>query len=294
MGKILISSSRQIDGRQWVKISLRTFAASAVKNKKMENRINKLLAAKPKNILSVFYTAGFPKLNDTVVIAKALEDAGADLIEIGIPFSDPVADGPVIQASNKVALDNGMNLKLLLEQVGEIRKQVKLPLILMGYINPVLQYGIAEFCKDAAAGGVDGVILPDLPLFEYETEYKTIFEQHDLKNIFLISPTTSEDRIKKIDDASHSFIYAVSASSTTGAKNGFSAQQENYFKRLQNMKLKNPFLIGFGISTSETFRKASEFSSGAIVGSAFIRMLKQAKDLPKEIDILVKSLINKS
>jgi len=249
----------------------------------MENRINKLLAAKPKNILSVYYTAGFPKLNDTVSIAKSLEDAGADIIEIGIPFSDPVADGPVIQASNKVALDNGMNLKLLIEQVSEIRKQVKLPIILMGYINPVLQYGIEKFCKDASSAGVDGVILPDLPLFEYETEYKTLFEQPGLKNIFLISPTTSEDRIQKIDDASNSFIYAVSASSTTGAKNGFSLEQEDYFKRLQTLKLKNPFLIGFGISNNETFKKASDYSAGAIVGSAFIRLLSQVKDVNKEV-----------
>jgi len=256
----------------------------------MENRINQLFAAKPKNILSVYYTAGYPKLNDTVSIAKALQDAGADIIEIGIPFSDPVADGPVIQASNKVALDNGMNLKLLLEQVNVIRKQVQLPVILMGYINPVLQYGIEKFCKDASAAGVDGVILPDLPLFEYETEYKTIFEQHGLKNIFLISPTTSEDRIRKIDAASNSFIYAVSASSTTGAKTGFSQEQEDYFKRLQNMKLQNPFLIGFGISNNETFRKASEYSVGAIVGSAFIRLLSQAKGLPVEIAGFVKSL----
>jgi tryptophan synthase alpha chain len=257
----------------------------------MENRINQLFKTKKKNILSVFYTAGFPKLNDTVIIAKALEDAGADKLEIGIPFSDPVADGPVIQASNKVALDNGMTLKLLLEQVIEIRKQVKLPIILMGYINPVLQYGIEKFCKDASAAGVDGVILPDLPLFEYETEYKTIFEQHGLKNIFLISPTTSEDRIKKIDDASNSFIYAVSASSTTGAKNGFSLEQEDYFKRLQKMKLQNPFLIGFGISSNETFKKASEYSAGAFVGSAFVRLLSEAKDLPAEIGSFVKSLV---
>jgi len=260
----------------------------------MENRIHQVFATKKKNILSVYYTAGFPKLDDTGIIAKALEDAGVDIIEIGIPFSDPVADGPVIQESNKIALDNGMTLKLLLKQVSEIRKQVKVPVILMGYLNPVLQYGVEQFCKDATAAGVDGVILPDLPLYEYETEYKSLFEQNGLKNIFLISPTTSGDRISKIDEATNSFIYAVSASSTTGAKNGFSADQENYFKRLQNMKLKNPFLIGFGISTNETFRKASEFSAGAIVGSAFISMLKQAKDLPKEIDVLVKSLVNKS
>src|SRR6267154_1157311 len=243
------------------------------------NRINQLFSTKKSNILSVYYTAGFPKLSDTVVIARALEDAGADLIEIGIPFSDPVADGPVIQASNKVALDNGMNLKLLLEQVSEIRRQVKLPIILMGYINPVLQYGIEKFCKDAAAAGVDGVILPDLPLAEYEAEYKIFFEQQELRNVFLISPTTSEDRIKKIDAASNSFIYAVSASSTTGATSGFSPEQEEYFKRLQKMKIKNPLLIGFGISNGETFRKAAAYAAGAIVGSAFIRLLSQAKDL---------------
>jgi len=256
----------------------------------MENRINQLFTSKKKNILSVYYTAGYPKLNDTVSIAKSLEDAGADIVEIGIPFSDPVADGPVIQASNKVALDNGMNLKLLLEQVTEIRKQVKLPIILMGYINPVLQYGIEKFCTDAADAGVDGVILPDLPLLEYETDYKTIFENSGLENIFLISPTTSEDRIRKIDDASNSFIYAVSASSTTGAKNGFSLEQEDYFKRLQKMKFKNPFLIGFGISSHETFKKASEYSAGAIIGSAFIRLLQQAKDVNKEIKDFVISI----
>jgi tryptophan synthase alpha chain len=257
----------------------------------MENRINKLFATKPKSIFSVYYTAGFPKLNDTTLIAKALEDAGVDLIELGIPFSDPVADGPTVQASNKAALDNGMNLKLLLEQMKEIRKQVKLPIILMGYINPVLQYGIEKFCKDAANAGADGVIFPDLPLYEYETEYKEIFEKHGLKNIFLISPTTSEDRIRKIDNASSSFIYAVSASSTTGVKNGFSLEQEDYFKRLQKMKLRNPFLIGFGISSNETFKKASEYGAGAIVGSAFINLLSKAKDLPAEINGFVKSLV---
>src|SRR5260221_5272469 len=246
------------------------------------NRINKLLNSKKNNILSVYYTAGFPKLNDTVVIAKALEDAGADLIEIGIPFSDPVADGPVIQESNKIALDNGMTLKLLLQQVSEIRKQVKLPVILMGYLNPVLQYGVEQFCKDAASAGVDGVILPDLPLFEYETEYKTLFEQYGLRNIFLISPTTSEDRIRKIDDATNSFIYAVSASSTTGTKKGFSDDQEKYFQKLNTMKLRNPFLIGFGISNHSTFRKACEYSAGAIVGSAFIQLLSTAMDMQTE------------
>src|SRR5579871_1969620 len=219
----------------------------------MENRINTLLKLSKKNILSVFYTAGFPSLNDTAIVAKVLEEAGADLIEIGIPFSDPVADGPAIQESNKVALQNGMTLKLLLEQVSALRKQVNLPIILMGYINPVLQYGVAEFCRDAEAAGVDGVILPDLPLLEYENEYKQLFEEHGLKNIFLISPTTSEDRIRKIDAASSSFIYAVSASSTTGTKSSFTSEQESYFKKLKDLKLSNPFLIGFGISNHTSF-----------------------------------------
>ena len=259
----------------------------------MKNRINKLLASKSKDILSVYFTAGFPALHDTGRIAKALEDGGADLIEIGIPFSDPVADGPVIQESNKVALDNGMTLKLLLEQARDIRKQVKLPIILMGYINPVLQYGVARFCEDAAAAGVDGVILPDLPLFEYETDYKELFEQHGLKNIFLISPTTSEERIRKIDAASDSFIYAVSASSTTGASGAFTTEQENYFSRLQNLKLRNPFLIGFGISNQASFAKACQYGAGAIVGSAFIRLLKIAKDLPKEIAYFAAELRSK-
>ncbi len=256
----------------------------------MENRINKLLAAKSKNILSVYYTAGFPKLNDTVRIAKALEEAGADCIEIGIPFSDPVADGPVIQASNKIALDNGMTLKLLLQQVAEIRKQVNLPIILMGYSNPVLQYGVAQFCKDAASAGVDGVILPDMPLYEYEMEYKRLFENSRLKNIFLISPTTSDERVRMIDAATHSFIYAVSSSSTTGAKKNFSNEQEKYFQKLKDGDLKNPFLIGFGISNRSTFSKACEYGVGAIVGSAFIQLLSAAQDLQTEINGFVRSL----
>jgi len=254
------------------------------------NRIIDLFNSKKKNILSVFYTAGFPELNNTVTIALALEKAGVDIIEIGIPFSDPVADGPVIQESNKTALDNGMNLKLLLGQAREIRKQAKLPIILMGYINPVMQYGVQKFCEDAVAAGVDGVILPDLPLREYEEEYKGLFEKNGLANIFLISPTTSENRIRQIDMASTTFIYAVSASSTTGAKTGFSPEQESYFKRLQSLKLKNPFLIGFGISDHATFSKACEYSAGAIVGSAFIQLLKDAKEITGDLQSFINKL----
>ncbi len=246
-------------------------------------RLNKLFSDKERNILSVFYTAGYPKLNDTVAIAKHLERAGADIIEIGIPFSDPVADGPTIQASNKIALDNGMTVKLLLEQVKEIRKKVKIPIVLMGYLNPVLQYGIKKFCKDAVANGVDGLILPDLPLDEFKAEYKDLTASLGLNIIFLISPTTSEERIRTIDELSTGFVYAVSSSSTTGAKKGFSNDQENYFQKLKLMKLQNPFLIGFGISDHATFYKSCESASGAIVGSAFIKLLKDSNNF--EIDI---------
>jgi tryptophan synthase alpha chain len=254
------------------------------------NRINKLFKAKDKNILSVFYTAGFPKLTDTIIIAQQLEKSGADIIEIGIPFSDPLADGPTIQASNKVALDNGMNLHLLIEQVKEIRKTVSIPIILMGYLNPVLQYGVEKFMKDANNAGVDGFILPDLPLDEYLNSYKDMVELNGLTNTFLISPTTSEERIRKIDNATNGFIYAVSSSSTTGAQQGFSAEQQKYFKKLKDMKLSNPFLIGFGVSNQSTFNTVCDYAAGAIVGSAFINLLKDSKDIPSSISQFVKSL----
>jgi tryptophan synthase alpha chain len=256
----------------------------------MSNRIIELFKSKNKNILSIFYTAGFPKLNDTITIAQQLEKAGADIIEIGIPFSDPVADGPTIQASNKIALDNGMNLHLLIGQVKEIRKTVSLPIILMGYLNPVLQYGVEKFVKEAAAADVDGLILPDLPLSEYLESYKEIVEANGLTNTFLISPTTSAERIKKIDAATNGFIYAVSSSSTTGAQQGFSQEQESYFKKLQEMKLTNPFLIGFGVSNRQTFDAVCKYASGAIVGSAFINLLKNSTDLPSDIGHFIKEL----
>lgn len=240
--------------------------------------------------MSVFYTAGFPNLNDTAVIAKELERAGADIIEIGIPFSDPVADGPTIQASSKIALDNGMHVKLLLEQVKAIRNEVTIPIVLMGYLNPVLQYGIEKFFKDAAAAGVDGLILPDMPLEEYKTDYKHIANEVGLHVIFLISPTTSEARIRMIDDISGGFVYAVSSSGTTGARNGFSKDQEAYFEKLKAMKLKNPFLIGFGISDHQTFLQAAAHANGAIVGSAFINLLKESNDFRSDIDTFVKNL----
>ena len=254
----------------------------------MKNRITELFASKKKNIVNVYYTAGFPSLNDTITIAQSLEKAGADILEIGIPFSDPVADGPTIQASNKVALDNGMTLHLLLDQIKEIRKTVKLPIILMGYINPVLQYGVEKFAKDISALGIDGLILPDLPLHEFEEQYKELFASLNLCNTFLISPTTSEERIRKIDAATEGFIYAVSASSITGARGEFSKEQIHYFERLQNMNLENPFLIGFGISNTSTFKNASRYSSGGIIGSAFINLLNESKDLNADIQTFVK------
>jgi tryptophan synthase alpha chain len=255
------------------------------------NRIHKLFVEKKGNILSIFYTAGYPSLNDTGRIAASLEEAGADIIEIGIPFSDPVADGPTIQASNKVALDNGMNVKLLLEQVREIRKNVQMPIILMGYLNPVMQYGIEKFVRDASTAGVDGLILPDMPMDVYQHEYKELFESAGLTNTFLISPTTSEDRIRRIDALSNGFVYAVSASSTTGAKGDFSKEQIAYFEKLKAFGLKNPFLIGFGISNQQTFSTASRYATGAIVGSAFINLLKDSADMKGDIKKFVKGII---
>ena len=201
-------------------------------------------------------------MNDTGRIAKALADAGADIIEVGIPFSDPVADGPTIQQSNKIALENGMNLHLLLDQVKEVRKSISIPIILMGYVNPVLQYGFENFTADATAAGVDGLIIPDLPLQEYEENYKGVLSKADIPLTFLISPTTSPERIAQIDKLSSTFIYAVSASSTTGARNGFSADQLSYFKKLGSLKLKSPVLIGFGISDRKTFKEATDYEIG--------------------------------
>lgn len=253
------------------------------------SRLKKLFQEKKQNVLSVFYTAGFPKRDDTVSIARHLQAAGADIIEIGIPFSDPVADGPTIQASNKIALDNGMTVKLLLEQVKEIRKSVTMPVVLMGYLNPVLQYGFEKFCNDAAAAGVDGLILPDMPLDEFN-DHRDLTTSLGLDVIFLISPTTSPERIAVIDGLSSGFVYAVSSSSTTGAKKGFTSEQEEYFRKLKDAGLKNPFLIGFGISDHETFSKASQFSSGAIVGSAFINLLKESNNFESDILHFVRNL----
>jgi tryptophan synthase alpha chain len=257
----------------------------------MINRVVSLFERKKENILSVFYTAGFPSLNATQEIAEALQHAGVDMIELGIPFSDPVADGPTIQASNKIALDNGMTVPLLLQQLKEIRKTVSVPILLMGYINPVLQYGIERFVKDAAAAGADGFILPDLPLDEYLDSWQSLVAQHGLVTTFLISPTTSEERIRKVDAATKGFIYAVSSSSTTGTRVGFNEEQVEYFKRLQSMQLKNSFLIGFGVSNRETYQTVCEYASGAIIGSAFINHVKNSSNLETDSAQFLQSIL---
>lgn len=254
------------------------------------NRIQELFERKKENLLSVFYTAGYPSLTDTVRIAQQLEKSGADLLEIGIPFSDPLADGPVIQASSKTAIDNGMTVKLLLEQVKEIRTTVKLPILLMGYINPVLQYGMERFFRDSAAAGVDGFIFPDMPFDEFESQYKNLLVELKRSFVFLISPTTSEERIRKIDAASSGFIYAVSTSSTTGARKGFQSEQLTYFTKLKEMKLKNPFLIGFGISDNTTFTEANNYGAGCIIGSAFISMLQTSANLENDIQTFINTI----
>ncbi|MDH4462379.1 MAG: tryptophan synthase subunit alpha [Spirosomataceae bacterium] len=252
------------------------------------NNITRLFETKKNDILNVYFTAGYPKIDDTVTILRALDEAGADLVEIGMPYSDPVADGETIQQSNQIALDNGMTVKLLFEQLAGIREQnINVPILLMGYVNPVLQYGVEAFCKKCQEVGVDGLILPDMPASVYEDEYKAIFDQYGILNIFLITPQTSEARIRHIDSISSGFIYMVSSASTTGAKTGISTDQEAYFTRVNEMGLKNPRLIGFGISDNETFKKAASQSAGAIIGSAFIKVISQATDLVGEVKAFV-------
>ncbi len=238
------------------------------------NRIQKIFS-EDKKLLSIYFTAGYPAINDTVPILQELEKNGVDMVEIGLPFSDPLADGPTIQASSTEALKNGMTTRLLFEQLKDIRKTVSIPLILMGYFNPVLQYGVEAFCAKCKETGIDGLILPDLPLAEYKEHYKTIFEKYGLVNIFLITPQTSESRIRQIDKASNGFVYMVSSASTTGARQGFGEVQRSYFERIAAMQLKNPQIVGFGISNAETFLAATKDADGAIIGSAFIKMLSE-------------------
>jgi tryptophan synthase alpha chain len=248
------------------------------------NRINKKLQEN-KKLLSIYFTAGFPQLNDTVSILKALQASGVDMVEIGMPFSDPLADGPTIQNSGGVALKNGMTTKILFTQLKDIRQDIEIPLILMGYLNPILKFGVEKFCKACANVGIDGLIIPDLPVREYEELYKEIFEKYGLLNIFLITPQTTDARIRYIDSISNSFIYMVSSAATTGSRDSFNANQTTYFKRIAAMKLKSPQIVGFGISNSSTFTQATQHSKGTIIGSAFIKFIsdKGIKAIPSFI-----------
>ena len=243
-----------------------------IKPSKM-NRINQLFENKKQNILSIYFTSGHPAMNTSKLIIEQLEKNGVDIIEIGFPFSDPLADGPTIQKSSQKALENGMSLPKLLDEISDIRKSVKIPLLLMGYFNTVMQYGIEKFCNDINVIGIDGVILPDMPIDVYELEYQAIFEKHNIIPVFLITPETTEERIRKIDELSKGFIYMVSSSSTTGVRNTFDEKSLHYFQRIQAMQLKNPLVAGFGISSRETFQQVCTYANGGIIGSAFIKAL---------------------
>ena len=256
--------------------------------------IDQVFANQSGGLLNVYFTAGFPQLEDTATILKTLDSSGVDFVEIGMPFSDPIADGSTIQESNEVALKNGISISKLFEQLDAVKGAYSVPIILMGYMNPVMQYGIERFCERCQQAGVSGLILPDLPMYDYLRKYKELFERYGLYNIFLISPQTSEARIREIDENSNGFIYMVSSASITGARSDISATQEAYFDRINGMNLRNPRLIGFGISNHETYSKACAYSQGAIIGSAFIKALKAAEDgqLEPAIQQFVKSIKN--
>ena len=251
------------------------------------NRIDKKLKEEGK-LLSIYFTAGFPNLNDTADIIIKLQESGVDMIEIGLPFSDPLADGPTIQDSSMSAINNGMNTDILFNQLKDIRDKVSIPLIIMGYFNPMLQYGVEKFCKKCNEIGIDGLIIPDLPIDYYLENYKSIFEQNKLYNMFLIAPQTSDERIRKIDSISKGFIYMVSSSSITGSKNSFSSEQINYFERIEKMNLNTPRIIGFGVGNKETFNATVNYSKGAIIGSAFIKNLHE--NGIDSIDSFIKSI----
>ena len=254
------------------------------------NRLQKLFNEKKGNVLSIYFTAGYPTLDATVNLAEALENAGADFLEIGFPYSDPLADGPVIQQSSQVAIENGMTVKVLFEQLKTLREKVSIPVMLMGYANPMIQYGVKEFCAKAKEVGVDGLIVPDLPMYEYEELYKDDFLNNGLCNIFLVTPQTSEERIRKIDALTEGFIYLLSSSSTTGKDLNVSDEIGQYYQRVKDMHLKNPLIIGFGISDHQSFSRASSYAAGAIVGSAFVKTLANPDDYLSHIPEFVRSL----
>jgi tryptophan synthase alpha chain len=251
------------------------------------NRINQLFQQKTENILSVYFTAGFPKLEDTVPTLACLQANGVDLVEIGVPFSDPMADGIVIQNSSHQALQNGMSIRKLFEQLTDVRAEIHIPLIMMGYLNPIMQFGFEAFCKECSRVGVDGMIIPDLPMADFLAEYKEIAEKYGLEFIFLITPETSEERIQVIDSHTNGFIYMVSSAAVTGTQTSFDNKVE-YFNRINALNLKNPRLIGFGISNKSTRDIVNRYSSGAIIGSAFIKALEETQDVEKGVELLLK------
>ena len=255
------------------------------------NRLNELFQRKQSNVLNVYCTAGYPQLQSTLEVMKALQDNGADIIELGMPYSDPLADGPVIQHSSSIALANGMTIEKLFAQLQGFRKEIYVPVILMGYMNPVLQYGFERFCQHAAALPIDGLILPDLPEHEFETEYGPIMQRYGLDFVFLVTPETSEERIKKLDALSTGFLYAVSSSSTTGSDKNMT-DVNAYLQRLKNYGLKNPVLVGFGIKDKATFETACRHANGAIIGTAFIKALENTEDVSKTAAAFIKNIIS--
>jgi tryptophan synthase alpha chain len=242
-----------------------------------------------KKLLSIYFTAGYPNTNDTVTVLKELEKNGVDMVEIGLPFSDPLADGPTIQESSTRALKKGMTTEKLFEQLKDIRSEVTIPLLIMGYFNPIYQYGIEEFCQKCEDVGIDGLIIPDLPLKEYVENYKEIFEKHNLTNIFLVTPQTSEKRILEIDANSNTFIYLVSSANVTGSNSDFQTETQDYFKRIESMNLNNPQVVGFGIHDKDSFQKATEFQKGAIIGSSYIKFLEN--NLIEETNVFINKLV---
>ena len=259
----------------------------------ISNRLTGLFQKKSNNLLNIYFTAGYPTLNDTVTVLKALEKAGVDMVEIGMPYSDPVADGPVIQQSSLDAINHGMTIKTLLSQLKDIRKEVTIPILLMGYFNTVMQYGVEKFIQEISTIGIDGLILPDLPLDEYTEHYQSLCEAHNISNVLLITPNTSTERLHVIDTITQGFIYMVSTNSTTG--NDAKKTEDNhdaYFNRIKNMGLKSPRMIGFNIKDHKTFTDACSYANGAIIGSAFVRMLTQSTNLAKDIQNFVSTIRN--
>ena len=254
------------------------------------SRLKRIFQNKSKQVLNVYCTAGYPTLESTISVMKALQNNGADIIELGMPYSDPLADGAVIQASSSKALANGMSIETLFNQLKDFRKEITLPVVLMGYMNPVLQYGFEKFCEDAALAGVDGLILPDLPEYEFETEYGAIIKKYGLDFIFLVTPETSEERVRKLDSLTSGFLYAVSSSATTGSNTNFDVV-EKYLQRLQSYQLKNPVLVGFGIKDKQTFEAASKYANGAIIGSAYIKALEGSTNVEQTTKDFLSSII---